>query len=86
MILKKPIKVTHIKTGNQYKVIGVVINATNTHDGADMIMYQELTTNSGIHYVRDVMEFQEKFEGLDLKELAQHGYIITAKQITGPTK
>jgi len=42
-----------------YKVVDVAINATNASDGQVMIVYQN---KSGDTFVREINEFQSKFE------------------------
>jgi len=50
--------VKHDKTGNIYLAIQVVTNATNSKDGESMMLYMNL---EGMHFVRDIKEFWEKF-------------------------
>jgi len=47
----------HVKTGNIYNVINVVINTTNENDGQTMVLYQR----EGMMFVRESKEFLEKF-------------------------
>jgi hypothetical protein len=51
----------HTKTGNEYRKIGVVKNATNENDGQIMVLY----TRNGHYYVREVKEFNEKFKKVE---------------------
>lgn len=48
----------HLKTGNEYQVIGEAIDATNTHCNQLMVIYQR----DGKTFVREAEEFQEKFK------------------------
>jgi len=50
----------NVKTGNIYKLLGVVINSTNAQDGQQMVMYQQ-EVGSQV-YVREYTEFYKKFE------------------------
>lgn len=48
----------HTKTGNIYRVIGEVINATNgDQDGQEMVLYER----NGGTYVREAAEFRDRF-------------------------
>ena len=69
MLLDKPINVKHNKTGNDYKVVGFAVNATNAQNGKIMVMYQEHTTNKNRHYVREFEEFVGKFTGMELGDI-----------------
>lgn len=51
-------KVKHKKTGNIYKIVRAVTNATNNRDGEIMIEY----TNGKEFFVREAREFFSKFE------------------------
>jgi len=70
MIFNKPINVKHIMSDSDYKIIGYVINKNNSNNNI-MVMYQELTTNSDKHYVKDLEIFKENFscDVADLNEL-----------------
>ena len=48
----------HLKTGNEYQVIGEAIDATNMHCNQLMVIYQR----DGKTFVREAEEFQEKFK------------------------
>lgn len=48
----------HLKTGNEYQVIGEAIDSTNTHCNQLMVIYQR----DGKTFVREAEEFQEKFK------------------------
>ena len=50
--------VIHLKTGNEYQVIGEAIDATNMHCNQLMVIYQR----DGKTFVREAEEFQEKFK------------------------
>lgn len=48
----------HLKTGNIYRQIGVVLDKTSCTDGRCMILYTD-----GVHkYVREKQEFESKFK------------------------
>ena len=48
----------HIKTDNEYFLIGEVINATNDNDGQKMFLYSD----GKKFYVREQAEFGRKFK------------------------
>ena len=48
----------HLKTGNEYTVVGEAINCTNAQDGQHVVIY----TREGQTFVREVHEFQNKFK------------------------
>lgn len=48
------------KTGEFYKVINYVINATNSNDGQTMVLYEKVHHSESL-YVREIREFREKF-------------------------
>ena len=52
----------HLKTGNLYKLIDIILDVTNATEGRLMIIYQG---NSG-KYCREAKEFFEKFTPMDL--------------------
>jgi hypothetical protein len=54
------LKVTHIKTGNEYAVKGIYINSTNNVDGQEMVAYSPIGDNKV--YVREIKEFVSKFD------------------------
>lgn len=57
-------RVIHIKTGNEYKVVNQdCVNATNgENDGQRMVVYSTLPPISPFSYVRDYDEFWAKFK------------------------
>lgn len=69
MIFKNSLKVKHKKTGDIYNVIGTCINATNANDGDVMIIYQKITPNASITFVRERKEFLQKFESVTYHNL-----------------
>jgi len=48
---------THLKTGDEYRVIGEAIDATNTLDSQPVVIYR----GNGQTFVREKQEFNEKF-------------------------
>lgn len=54
----KPWIATHLKTGNEYRVIGEAIDATNAHSSRPVVIYER----EGRVFVRCAEEFIEKFE------------------------
>lgn len=53
--------VIHLKTGNEYTVIGEAINCTDEQDGQQMVIYR----NKDKVFVREVNEFQDRFKPTD---------------------
>lgn len=53
--------VIHLKTGNEYTVIGEAINCTDEQDGQQMVIYR----NKDQVFVREVNEFQDRFKPTD---------------------
>lgn len=64
--------VRHMKTGNDYIVLGKIIDSTNYRNGATVILYTRknlcakfllfvMNLVGVTMYVRDVEEFEEKF-------------------------
>ena len=49
--------VIHLKTGNEYTVLGEVRNCTNNRDGEVMVLY---SSSAGM-FVREKQEFWQKF-------------------------
>ena len=62
MILKEVIKVKHIKSGKPYKILGFLINSTNSADNEIMVLYKHYNINEDANFVRTYSEFIEKFE------------------------
>jgi len=58
----KPWPATHIKTGNEYQVIGEAIDCT-TNDEKMVVIYQR----GDMVFVRDAEQFQEKFKAKEQK-------------------
>lgn len=56
----------HKKTGNYYKVLGTVIDATNGREHHELMVLYE---RDGILYVRKKSEFLEKFTVVEELEL-----------------
>lgn len=53
----------HNKTGNTYLIISMeIINATNSNDGQQMVLYSNLTSQL---FVREKVEFLNKFTVID---------------------
>lgn len=57
----------HIKSGKIYEIIGEAMNATNDRDGQIVVIYrqhfaEQKLAKKGKFYVRDIVEFHEKFE------------------------
>jgi len=53
----------HLKTGNEYKVLKTVVNATNAQSGERMVLYaRDLGLDDNPWYVRSLTEFNEKFK------------------------
>ena len=50
------------KTGNAYRVIGVAQDTTNARDGNAVVIYQSFAVESIELFVRDLDEFNVKFE------------------------
>lgn len=48
----------HLKTGNEYRVIGEAINVANAQDGQSVVIYER----NGQTFVREAGDFQEKFK------------------------
>ncbi len=53
----------HKKTGNFYSVIGIANNATNGHESDEMLV---VYCRDGKMFVRNVSEFKEKFEKIEI--------------------
>lgn len=51
---------THLKSGNEYRVIGEAIDATNATEGRTMVIYR----GNGHTFVREVGEFTSKFASM----------------------
>ena len=51
-------EVVHLKTGKTYRMLGKVVDATNSRDGEELILYQN---EDGGLFVREVQEFWVKF-------------------------
>ena len=49
------------KTKEEYIVVGICINTTNSVDGQMMIMYKRYDPQNSPYYVRECNEFYEKF-------------------------
>ena len=62
--IKKHFKYKHKKTGNIYEIVDIVIDATNSRVGQKMVLYK----NNKKLYIREVEEFNEKFEVLSCCE------------------
>ena len=48
---------THNKTGNKYNILHTAIDATNSRDGNQVVVYEK----GGQVFVRDLAEFNQKF-------------------------
>lgn len=57
------VKMLHLKTGNEYRYLGEVINCTNGYEDQSMILYKK----EDLHklFVREKSEFFEKFEKME---------------------
>lgn len=55
----------HKKTGNIYTIIDTAINCTNFQDGQVMVIYKN---NNNQIFVREIKEFNDKFERIEDKE------------------
>jgi len=62
MMLSKPIKVKHIKSGKMYKITGFVVDCTNASDDEIMVEFKHLSGNEDADFVRVYAEFIEKYE------------------------
>lgn len=51
----------HLKTGNLYRVLHLALDCTNSRDGTSVIIYCPADNRDAI-YVREVKEFEAKFE------------------------
>lgn len=51
---------THLKSGNEYRVIGEAIDATNATEGRTMVIYR----GNGHTFVREAGEFTSKFAAM----------------------
>lgn len=51
---------THLKSGNEYRVIGEAIDTTNATEGRTMVIYR----GNGHTFVREVGEFTSKFAAM----------------------
>ncbi len=54
----------HLKTGNEYQVLGEAIDATNAHRNQGIVIYKR----DGRTYVRESGEFQDKFKAAPKQE------------------
>ena len=50
----------NIKTKNKYRILGRVINSTNSNDGQTMLLYSDIQGDN--LYVREENEFWDKFD------------------------
>ena len=55
----------HKKTGNIYTIVDTAINCTNSQDGQVMVIYKN---NNDQIFVREIREFNDKFEKIEGKE------------------
>ena len=51
-------KAKHKKTGKIYSIMSCAIDCTNSRDGLEVVIY----TDGNLVFVRELIEFAEKFE------------------------
>lgn len=60
---------THNKTGNKYNILHTAIDATNSRDGNQVVVYER----EGKVFVRNLVEFKEKFTIDNIPTFKIHG-------------